>query len=116
MVVLAPGVYKQGAYIDVPRLTLRGLPGAHLHGTPVGGKAALVIRAPGVTIDGIENAAQLRICETNLGVVQIDVVLQVALFATIEHRRVLRRVGGGGGGPGGTKGGKPGSPPGQDKK
>jgi hypothetical protein len=53
-VVLAPGVYEEGAVVTTPNLVLRGNPGAHLRGHAVEGKAALVIRANGVVIDGIE--------------------------------------------------------------
>jgi hypothetical protein len=53
-VVLAPGVYAEGAIIGTPDLVLRGEPGAHLRGHPVEGKAALVVKARGVVIEGIE--------------------------------------------------------------
>lgn len=53
-VVLAPGVYAEGAIIGTPDLVLRGEPGAHLRGHAVQGKAALVVKAPGVMIEGIE--------------------------------------------------------------
>jgi hypothetical protein len=52
--VLAPGVYEQGAVITTPHLVLRGEPGAHLRGHAVEGKAALVVKAAGVVIEGIE--------------------------------------------------------------
>jgi hypothetical protein len=53
-VVLAPGVYEEGAVVATPDLVLRAEPGAHLRGHAVEGKAALVIKADGVVIDGIE--------------------------------------------------------------
>jgi hypothetical protein len=53
-VVLAPGLYEQGAIIETPGLILRGEPGAHLRGHAVEGKAALVVKADNVVIDGIE--------------------------------------------------------------
>jgi hypothetical protein len=53
-VVLAPGVYAEGAVIATPGLVLRGEPGAHLRDHAVEGKAALVVRADGVVIEGIE--------------------------------------------------------------
>jgi hypothetical protein len=53
-VVLAPGVYEEGAIITTPDLVLRGEPGAHLRGHAVEGKAALVVKAAGVTVEGIE--------------------------------------------------------------
>jgi hypothetical protein len=52
--VLAPGVYEEGAVIATPRLVLRGEPGAHLRGHAIEGKAALVVKAAGVVIEGIE--------------------------------------------------------------
>jgi hypothetical protein len=53
-VVLAPGVYEQGAVIAAPHLVLRGESGAHLRGHAVEGKAALVVKANDVLIEGIE--------------------------------------------------------------
>jgi Right handed beta helix region len=53
-VVLAPGVYEEGAVIATPDLVLRGEPGAHLRGHAVEGKAALVVRANDVLIERIE--------------------------------------------------------------
>jgi hypothetical protein len=53
-VVLAAGIYEQGAIIKTPDLVLRGEPGAHLRGHAVEGKAALVVKADNVVIDGIE--------------------------------------------------------------
>ena len=52
-IILAPGIYHQGLVINVPNITLKGEPGAHLMGVPVEGKAALVVRADGVVIDGV---------------------------------------------------------------
>ena len=77
LIVLAPGIYRQGAVVDVPNLTIRGEPGAHLRGWPVRGKAALVVTADDVVIDGIEcsnitvpdqNGACIRIEAANLTV------------------------------------------------
>ena len=53
-VILAPGVYAEGRLIDTPGLELRGEAGAHLRGHAVEGKAALVVKAKGVLIEGIE--------------------------------------------------------------
>jgi hypothetical protein len=53
-VVLAPGIYEEGAAIDTPGLVLRGEPGAHLRGHAIEGKAALVVKGKGVVIEGIE--------------------------------------------------------------
>jgi hypothetical protein len=57
LIVLAPGLYEQGAVVDVPGLTIRGEPGAHLKGRAVQGKAALVVTANDVVIEGIECSA-----------------------------------------------------------
>ena len=53
-IILSPGVYEQAALVNVPGITIKGEPGAHLKGRAVEGKAALVIRANDVVIDGIE--------------------------------------------------------------
>ena len=53
-VVLAPGVYAEGVIIGTPGLVLRGERGAHLRGHAAEGKAALVVKAKGVLIEGIE--------------------------------------------------------------
>jgi len=53
-VVLSPGIYEEGAIVTTPGLVVRGEPGAHLRGRAVEGKAALIIKADGVVIEGIE--------------------------------------------------------------
>ena len=53
-VVLSGGIYEEGAIITTPGLVLQGESGAHLRGHAVESKAALVVKADGVTIDGIE--------------------------------------------------------------
>jgi hypothetical protein len=53
-IVLAPGIYEQGAVLAADGLTLRGEPGAHLKAHPIAGKAALVVTGAGVVIEGIE--------------------------------------------------------------
>jgi Right handed beta helix region len=53
-VVLSPGIYEEGAIVATPGLVVRGEPGAHLRGRAVEGKAALVIKADGVVVEGIE--------------------------------------------------------------
>jgi len=53
-VVLASGLYEEGAVITTPNVVLRGEPGAHLRGHAVEGKAALVVKADNVVIEGIE--------------------------------------------------------------
>ncbi len=52
-VILHPGKYHQGAFVRIDRTRIEALPGAELVGTPVGGKAALVITANDVVIDGL---------------------------------------------------------------
>ena len=52
-VFLHPGKYRQGAFVRFDRTRIEALPGAELVGTPVGGKAALVITANDVVIDGL---------------------------------------------------------------
>jgi hypothetical protein len=52
--VLAPGVYEEGAIVGTSDLVLRGEPGAHLRGHAVEGKAALVVKGDRVVIEGIE--------------------------------------------------------------
>jgi Right handed beta helix region len=63
-VVLAPGLYREGAVIKTSGLRLRGEPGAHLQGHAVKGKAALVVQADGVVIDGIE-CSQITVADQN---------------------------------------------------
>ena len=80
-VVLSPGIYQEGAIVTTPGLVLRGEPGAHLQGRAVEGKAALVIKADGVVIEGIEcsgiavrddNGACIRIEGDDLTVRNVD--------------------------------------------
>ncbi len=70
-VILAPGIYRQGAFIDVPRLTVRGIAGAHLKGHTVGEKAALVVRSPDVTIEGIE-CSDIRVRDRNGACIRVE--------------------------------------------
>src|ERR671910_2076580 len=44
-VVLAPGIYEEGAIVTTSGLVLQGEAGAHLRGHAVEGKAALVVKA-----------------------------------------------------------------------
>ena len=69
--VLAPGVYEEGAVITTPRLVLRGEPGAHLRGHAVEGKAALVVKAAGVVIEGIE-CSGIAVRDNNGACVRIE--------------------------------------------
>jgi Periplasmic copper-binding protein (NosD) len=70
-VVLAPGVYAEGAIIGTPDLVLRAEPGAHLRGHAVEGKAALVVKAPGVLIDGIE-CSEIAVRDNNGACIRIE--------------------------------------------
>jgi Right handed beta helix region len=69
--VLAPGVYEEGAVITTPHLVLRGEPGAHLRGHAVEGKAALVVKAAGVVIEGIE-CSGIAVRDNNGACVRIE--------------------------------------------
>jgi parallel beta helix pectate lyase-like protein len=70
-IVLAAGLYEQGAVLAKDGLTLRGESGAHLKGHPVEGKAALVIRGAGVTIDGIE-CSDIQVPDGNGACIRIE--------------------------------------------
>jgi nitrous oxidase accessory protein NosD len=70
-IILAPGTYEQGAVLAKDGLTLRGEPGAHLKGHPVEGKAALVVRATGVTIEGIE-CSDIEVPDGNGACIRIE--------------------------------------------
>jgi hypothetical protein len=70
-VVLAPGVYAEGAVIETPGLVLRGEPGAHLRDHAVEGKAALVVKADGVVIEGIE-CSGIAVRDNNGACIRID--------------------------------------------
>jgi nitrous oxidase accessory protein NosD len=70
-IVLAPGRYYQAAKVDVPGLTLIGEPGAHLSHRAEKGKAALVVTAPNVTIDGIE-CSDIEVSDNNGACVRIE--------------------------------------------
>jgi hypothetical protein len=70
-IVLAPGIFEQGAVIDVDRLILMGEPGAHLTGHPVQGKAALVITGAQVVVDGIE-CSRIQVPDLNGACIRIE--------------------------------------------
>ena len=53
-VTIASGVYAEAAIVTVADLTLRAEPGARLEGVAAGKKAALVVKADGLTIEGLE--------------------------------------------------------------
>ena len=70
-VVLAPGIYEEGAVIETPGLVLRGEPGAHLRDHAVEGKAALVVKADGVVIESIE-CSGIAVRDNNGACVRIE--------------------------------------------
>lgn len=70
-VLLAPGIYRQAALVEVSNITIKGEPGAHLKGRAVEGKAALVVRADDVVIDGIE-CSEIRVRDRNGTCVRIE--------------------------------------------
>ena len=70
-VLLAPGIYQQAALVTVSGITIRGEPGAHLKGRAIEGKAALVVRADDVIIDGIE-CSGIRVRDRNGACVRIE--------------------------------------------
>ena len=70
-VLLAPGIYQEAAFITVDRLTIKGEPGAHLKGRAVGGKAALVVRANDVIVDGIE-CSGIRVRDRNGACIRVE--------------------------------------------
>ena len=70
-IILAAGLYEQGAVLEKDRVVLRGEPGAHLKGHAVEGKAALVIRGSGVTIDGIE-CSDIQVPDGNGACIRIE--------------------------------------------
>ena len=70
-VLLSKGVYEEAALVTVSGLTIKGEPGAHLKGRAVEGKAALVIRADDVVIEGIE-CSETRVPDKNGACVRIE--------------------------------------------
>jgi hypothetical protein len=70
-VLLSPGIYQQAALVTVSGITIKSEPGAHLKGRAVEGKAALVIRADDVVIDGIE-CSGIRVRDRNGACVRIE--------------------------------------------
>jgi hypothetical protein len=70
-IVLAPGLYEQGAVIAIPDLALRGEPGAHLRGGAVEGKGALVVAANDVLIEGIE-CSEIAVRDNNGACIRIE--------------------------------------------
>ncbi len=70
-IVLAPGIYEQGAVLAADGLILRGEPGAHLKGHPIQGKAALVVTGNKVVIDGIERSG-IEVPDENGACIRIE--------------------------------------------
>lgn len=70
-IVLSPGIYDQGAKVDVANLTIMGEPGAHIKGGAVGGKAALVVTAPDVVIDGLE-CSHIEVRDRNGACIRVE--------------------------------------------
>jgi Right handed beta helix region len=70
-VVLTPGLYEEGAIVAIPDLVLRGEPGAHLRGHAVEGKAALVVKADRVVIEGIE-CSNIAVRDNNGACIRIE--------------------------------------------
>ena len=70
-IVLSSGIYEKGAIVKVPGVTIRGEPGAHIMGGAVGGKAALVIKAPKVIIDGIE-CSNINVRDKNGACIRVE--------------------------------------------
>jgi hypothetical protein len=70
-IVLAAGVYEEGAVIATPNLVLRGEPGAHLRGGAVEGKGALVVAANDVLIEGIE-CSEIAVRDHNGACIRIE--------------------------------------------
>lgn len=73
IVVVAPGIYQQGVAIRTPGLTLKGEPGAHLKGQAVEGKAAIVVKADDVVIDGIE-CSDIKVRDSNGACIRVEAV------------------------------------------
>jgi hypothetical protein len=70
-VLLSPGIYQQAALVTVSGITIKGEPGAHLKGRAVEGKAALVVRADDVVIEGIE-CSGIRVRDHNGACIRIE--------------------------------------------
>lgn len=70
-VLLSSGIYRQAVVVKVSGITIKGEPGAHLQGTAIEGKAALVVRADNVTIEGIE-CSGIQVRDRNGACVRIE--------------------------------------------
>lgn len=71
IIVMASGTYERGAVVDVPGVIIRGEPGAHLRGGTVKGKAALVVTAKDVVIEGIE-CSEMAVRDRNGACIRIE--------------------------------------------
>jgi hypothetical protein len=86
-VVLHPGSYRQAAYVRRDGTRLIALDGATLVGETVGGKAALVVQADGVAIEGL-GCARIAVPDENGACVRHeggDLVLRNVHFRDSEH-------------------------------
>lgn len=95
VVLLAPGIYREAVLIRTPNITIKGEPGAHLQGTAIEGKAALVVRADNVTIEGIE-CSGVQVRDRNGACVRIEgrnIVIRDVYFHD-NQEGVLGGVGG----------------------
>jgi nitrous oxidase accessory protein NosD len=70
-IVLAPGDYYQAFGVNVPGVTIVGEPGAHLGYRAFQGKAAIVVTAPEVTIEGLE-CSNVSVSDGNGACIRIE--------------------------------------------
>ena len=94
-VLLSKGVYEEAALVTVSDLTIKAEPGAHLRRQAVEGKAALVIRANNVVVEGLE-CSEISVPDGNGACVRIegrDLTLRGVYFHD-NQEGVLGGVGG----------------------
>lgn len=70
-VVMHPGIYRQAAYVRYDRTRIEAQPGAALVGTTVAGKAALVITANDVVIDGL-SCSEITVRDRNGACIRLE--------------------------------------------
>lgn len=70
-ILLSKGVYEEAALVTVSGLTIKAEPGAHLRRRAVEGKAALVIRADDVVVEGLE-CSEISVPDGNGACVRIE--------------------------------------------
>lgn len=68
---LTPGEYREAVIISVDRMTLRAEKGAVIRGVAAEGKAAIVVKANGVTIAGLE-CANIEVPDRNGACVRLE--------------------------------------------